>query len=107
MKRLTLFVLASSLVACAIPEEDFPDTYAKVLCKRLKECHTADYEDAYGDDHEACREDGAEGADTILDLGDLIGEEYDPAKGRDCINEMKTADCGDLDNVDCDVWSDE
>lgn len=107
MKRLSIVVLASSLVACAIPEDEFPDVYAKALCPQLEECHAADYADTYGDDDDACLDDAADGAELILDLGDLAGETYDEAKGRDCVQEVKAASCGDLDDVDCDVWSDE
>lgn len=111
MKRISLVVLASSLglslAACAIPEDDFPATYAKTLCDRLAECHAADFQETYGDDMDACESDGADGAELVLDLGDLAGETYDEGKGRDCIQELNRAECGDLDNVDCDVWSDE
>jgi len=108
MRTFGIVVLASSLVACAIPEEDFPSKYGTAACKRLEECDKGDYESVYGDDDAECVDDFADIADIFLDLGDLAGETYDPTKGRECISNLRSASCEDLNegNADCDVWED-
>lgn len=109
MRIFGLSILVSSLVACSIPEEDFPEKYGKEACKRLEECDKGDYEEIYGDDDAECVDDFADVADILLDLGDLAGETYDPAKGRECVRNLRKATCEEIQDgeADCDVWADE
>jgi hypothetical protein len=106
MKRF-LFVAAliPALVACSVPEEDFPETYGKAMCKQISKCDKADYESAYDDDDD-CRDDWADVADFILDAGDLLGQTYSEEKATDCISELKKASCDDFDDGDyeCEVF---
>ena len=102
MKRLAIPVLASSLVACAVPIEDYPDEYAKVVCARLQDCEANDFKNSYGEDVEACREDMSNIAQVQLDFMDAFNEEYDQDAATECIREMKRIDCADI-AYDCDV----
>lgn len=108
-RTLLLGLLASSLVACAIPEEDFPAKAGASACARLAECDAEDYEDIYGDDDAACVDDWSGIIEFYLDAGDLLGETYDEKKGRECVSEIRQADCSQIQNgeIDCDVWADE
>lgn len=83
------------LVACAIPEEDFPEAYGHTVCDRLEECDRGDYEAAY-EDRAACVDQWAEFADTLLDAADLLGQEYSPEQGRDCLQEIRRASCSEF-----------
>lgn len=109
MRIFGIGLLVSSLVACAIPEEDFPEIFGKEACKRLEECDKGWYESNYEDDRAECIDDQADLADFLLDAGDLLGNEYDPAKGRDCVRNLRQASCGDIQDgdVDCDLWADD
>jgi hypothetical protein len=108
MNRFALALLALSLMACAIPEEDFPDAYAKAACDRQEECNADGYANRWDSDVE-CEESWADLAELLLDVGDLFGETYDPAKGRECVRDLKTLSCDELEDGDheCDVWEDE
>lgn len=97
--------LIPTLVACSVPEEDFPEEYGKTVCKQLKKCDKGDYESAYDDD-EDCRDDWAEVADFILDLGDLGGQTYSEEKATDCLQSAKQASCAEFEDGDfeCEVF---
>lgn len=105
MTRALMPVLLLSLVACAIPEESFPDTYGKAVCKRVRECDKGAFENRY-DDLKDCSEDWSSAAETFLDLGDLFGGEYSPGKARSCIDEINAASCGSFSSgsYECDVF---
>lgn len=90
--------LIPTLVACAVPEEDFPEEYGKTVCKRLEECDRGDYEESFSSDEE-CQNDLADVADTALDLADLLGEQYNEDLGRDFINELRTSSCEEFDDI--------
>ncbi|MED5373924.1 MAG: hypothetical protein VX899_23100 [Myxococcota bacterium] len=92
-----------ALTACAIPEEDFPEEYGKQNCKRLQECNEDLFEEF--DDMEDCTDAYADLMEPLLDLADLAGETYDPDGARDCITNLKRADCGDWEDGDftCDL----
>lgn len=103
-----LLFAASSLIlftGCAIEEADFPESYGKAACSRYKECDKGDYESNYSS-KDACVEDFADVADFILDAGDLLGADYSPELGRECINEIRSASCEEVTGggVDCDVF---
>ncbi len=108
MKHLPLAFFAATLVACAIDEEDFPDTYGEEWCERFLECDSDTYDDLWSSDEE-CQEDAAEVVELWLDLGDLAGETYDGDKGRDCVNDLNSLSCDEIEDGDheCDLWSDE
>jgi hypothetical protein len=105
MSSLRVTLLALGLVGCAIPEEDFAETYARTACDRVEECDKGSYESRYDDDLE-CQEQWADWADLLMDAADLLGGEYDEEAARECISAMKDADCGDFETLDyeCDVY---
>lgn len=106
MKRFWLVAaLIPALVACSVPEEDFPEEYGKTVCKQLNKCDKADYESAYEDDQE-CRDDWADVADFFLDLGDIGGQTYSPEQATDCLSEIRKASCEDFGDgdYDCEVF---
>jgi hypothetical protein len=102
--RLVLPVFAV-LVACTVEEDEFANSYAKAVCNRLEECQRSDYEQAY-EDRDACVEDWAEIADTILDVGDTLGQEYSPQSAQDCLESIREASCGEFSDgqVECEVF---
>jgi hypothetical protein len=109
MKRtLVTLVALSSLVGCAVAEEDFPVKAARSSCDRFAECDAGNYSDVYSDDAD-CEADWADFWEFYLDFGDLAGETYDGRKGRDCLSEIRHADCDAIESgdIDCDVWADE
>lgn len=106
MTRAPIYAaLALALVGCAIPEENFPDTYGKAVCKRLRECDKGSFENSY-DDLADCVDTWSRGAEFFLDAGGLFGGEYSPSKARTCINEINAASCGDFSSgsYECDVF---
>lgn len=96
---------ALALVGCAIPEDNFPDTYGKTVCKRLRECDKGSFENNY-DNLADCTDTWADGAEFFLDAGDLFGGEYSPSKARSCINDINAASCGAFSSgsYECDVF---
>ena len=106
MKRLILAATSLTLLfGCAIPEEDFSETYGKNVCKRLKECDQGSYENSYADKQD-CIDDWTDVGDLILDAGDLFNQDYNEDKARDCISSMKDASCGDFSDgsFECDLF---
>lgn len=102
--RLTA-LLALCLIGCAIPEEDFAETYASTVCDRISECDKGDYENRYDSDEE-CEGQWADAADFFMDAADLLGGEYDEDAARECITAINDADCGEFESGDyeCDVY---
>ena len=97
--------LIPALVACAVPEEDFPQAYGKTMCKQLSECNQDDYEEQYAD-RSVCRDEWTDIGDSILDLGDLLGQTYSEEKATECLSAIKAASCEDFKNAnyDCEVF---
>ncbi len=108
MKPLPLALLATTLIACAIEEDDFPATYAEEWCDRMEECEEDTYEDLW-DTEEDCEDDAADVVELWLDLGDLGGGVYDGTKGRECVTNLRKLSCDDFEDGDhdCDVWEDD
>lgn len=107
MRRFLLSATAVIFLAgCGpIPEADFPEEFGSTYCKRIKECDKGAYESDYTD-KEDCIDDWADFADTMLDLGDLLGGDYNEEMGRECVTAIKDATCGEIDDgdVECDLF---
>ena len=88
-------LLCLSLLACALPEEDFPDKYAESVCSRIQECDASDYENLYSSD-EDCESDWSGGAETFMDAADFLGGVYNEDSAKTCISDIKDEECGDL-----------
>jgi len=89
-----IFALGSS--GCYGNFDSFAQRLAKLQCKRFANCEPSDYADAYGDDHQRCRddmEDALQDEAAIYELADL---EYDSTEGRLCLETSYSArnDCG-------------
>ncbi len=97
--------LIPALVACTVPEEDFPEAYGKAWCQQFRTCNEADYEADY-DDAQDCRDDWADVGEFLLDAGDLLGQTYSEEKATDCLGELKRASCEDFQdgNFECEVF---
>lgn len=97
-------LLVASLFACAIPEEDFPATYAQVFCRQYEGCEPDDFEDVW-DDRDECEDDVEDLASQLLDLADLLGQDYDEDDARDCISNLRWATCDEFSDgdVECTV----
>jgi len=93
------------LAGCTVAEHDFPEAYGKAMCKRMKQCERGEYDNTW-DDKAECVDDMAEFADFFLDAGDLLGQEYVPELGYDCIREVKGASCAEFEDgeYDCEVF---
>ena len=92
--------LIPALVACTVPEEDFPEAYGKACCQQFRTCNEADYEAEY-DDAQDCRDDWAVVGEDLL-----LGQTYSEEKATDCLGELKDASCEDFKNAnyDCEVF---
>jgi hypothetical protein len=107
-----LLIVAAVLVGaigCAIPEEDFPVIAADAWCDKSRKCDRGDFDNTYPD-KAACLEDSREYFDTLSDLADLFGGDYDDAVARECINEVRLESCADFtdgahENTCDDVWN--
>lgn len=93
------------LVGCTIPEEDFAATYAVTICDRLEECDKGSYENLYSD-AEDCEDDWEDGAELFMSGADFLGADYSEEQARDCIDEIRTAECGAFSSgkYDCDIY---
>lgn len=99
MKRFLLVAaLIPALVACAVPEEDFPEEYGKTACKRLEECDRGDFEETF-DSMDECQESLADLAEGVLDIADFGGETYDEDKGREWLTELRRSSCEEFDDI--------
>lgn len=98
-------LLLALLVACSVSEEAFPDALANAACRRLEQCEADAFDDVW-DDREDCEEAWADLAEAYLDLGDLLGQTYDPAAGGQCVREVRHADCDQVESgdIDCEIW---
>ena len=106
MKRLILAATSLTLLfGCAIPEDDFPETYGKSVCKRLEECDQGSYENQY-DDRADCVDTWSGLADDFLGFADALDQDYNEDKARDCISSMKDASCGEFSDgsFECDLF---
>lgn len=101
---LALLTLAA-LTGCAIEEADFPDAYGKAVCKKARKCDRADYEEHY-DDLDVCIDDAGDLIRGVIDLAGLVGQEYVPEYGRDCVSQINGMSCEDYNDgeVDCDLF---
>lgn len=99
-----IMLLAAALLACAIPEEDFPATYAQVTCRQYQNCEPEDFDDVW-DDRQECEDDVADLTNELLDLADLLGQDYDEDAARDCVSNMRWASCEEFSDgdVECSV----
>ena len=93
-----------SLTACTIEEEDFPEVYASDVCDKFQSCEPEDF-DAFYDDFEDCVNDWAALTELMMDAADLLGQTYDPDKARDCVQEIRRADCDNFSSneLTCDI----
>lgn len=98
-------ILLALLVGCAIPEEDFAPTYAVTICDRLEECDKGSYENLYTDAAD-CQDDWEDAAEVFMAGADLLGADYSEEKGRECIDEIQAAACGDFSSgeYECDIY---
>ncbi len=108
MRSLTVLLSTLLLVACTIEEDDFPVEYAETWCDRYEECEPSRFDSWWGS-QEDCQDDVAAATELWLDLADLGGETYDESKGWECVQEVKKADCADIEDgdVSCDLWEDD
>lgn len=93
-----------SIVLCAGPvkEEDFPSTYAKVQCKKMKKCEKADWEANFENQAE-CEAELAGYAEDVLDVVTIFCD-YDEDIARSSISALKSANCEEWDDgVEIDV----
>ena len=104
--HLILFFLLAPLSACGISEENFPEAYGRAVCARSAACDV-DAFDALYDDQEDCIDDVAATMELALDVGDVL-KEYDPAKGGDCVADVRSTSCDDLSAGDlvCELFED-
>lgn len=87
--RATLGLLSALVVllpGCYNDEGDFIVTKAKMDCIRIAECDGSRFANQYDNDMDQCRRNLEDFWDGIGDLADLIGQEYDPDGGRECIS---------------------
>jgi hypothetical protein len=100
--QVMLFVL---LTGCGVPEDEFPERAGEAVCDRVEECTTTFESDAERADCEAFWSGAAE---LWVDLGELIGGEYDPGLGADCLREVRRATCAEFNEAsyECDVLVD-
>jgi len=105
LRPLLAALTLGSLVACAPSEEQFPDAYARAVCSKLEKCDRADYEQAYASKDE-CVDDWSAAAEWLLDLGDLLGQEYSPSLAADCLSSIRRASCAEFDDgqYECEVF---
>lgn len=81
--------LSLPAAGCYSDVESFAFASAKQYCRRLEECNRGAFVDRYDGDMDRCRDD-AEG--NLLDEADrleLIGWEYDPDAGRECVQAQR------------------
>lgn len=108
MRRLFLLAtVLAPLAACSISEEAFPEAYSSALCSRSAQCDADSFDELY-DSVEDCTDLLAPVMEAALDVGDLVGGDYNPAKGGECVAEIRSAPCDDLstDELACDVYGD-
>ena len=101
-----LFPLLPVLIAsCTIEEDEFAESYGKTVCSRLHDCQRSDYDDRY-EERSECVDEWAELADTFLDIGDTLGQEYSPELAQDCLEAIRAASCSEFSDgqVECQVF---
>lgn len=105
MRMLVVAALTTMIGACGIPEESFPSAYGKQVCKRFEECQPTEFEAVY-DSLSDCTETTADAVEAAMNVADLAGATYDPAKARDCVSEAGDTECGatGLDEFACELW---
>ena len=103
--RLSMLLPCALFVACAIPEESFPDAYGSAVCARFRHCDQDSFEDIF-DEVEDCVDTTAAGMEVFMDAADLLNQEYDGNEARECINDIRSTACGDfsVDEVVCSVY---
>lgn len=108
MRTLILLSAVATLAGCGVSKKNFAGNLLEVTCARMEECQQGAFELLYTsvDDCIARQEDLA---NSLTDC--VAGHcEFDKANAKQCLDEVKGADCGDIEDgtayADCaDVWS--
>ena len=88
MRRVALAFLLTC-TACYSQPDGFITAVAKHTCKRTRECNQSFFDNEYGGDMGACREDREEFAVGIFDAAENLDCEYIPEEGRECIAALR------------------
>lgn len=100
---VTLLSGCSLLGGGAVTEDNFNDEYAKVSCKITQDCSKG-YFEATWDDLDDCIDDLVDQAEEYEDYYDDC--DFDEDKAQDCMNSLKSAECGDIYEGDEDIYED-
>lgn len=88
-------VALAALTACGTSAGSFPEDYGRVLCDRQKECYPTEFDAEYDNEGE-CREE----ADALFVLFDFDECDFDRAEANDCLGELRSRSCEELENDD-------
>jgi hypothetical protein len=96
LRRIPLFT-ALFVMACGPSRENFYGEYVEILCEKMEECLDTEFETVFGyESIDACIDEGMEYDDDFSDM--FVEEEdceYDRAKAKACLSELRHVDCGD------------
>jgi hypothetical protein len=117
MKRPLLIAVGASLlsVGCSVDEDNFAAKFARLSCKRTRQCEPDDFDDWY-DDMDDCVDDLEGIYDEVQDWAEMLCD-IDYQMASRCYRQMKWASCDELDDenwspeaceeyVVCDGWGD-
>lgn len=102
-------MLASLLTGCsllgggAVTEDNFNEKYATVSCQVNEKCFRGYFESEW-DSVDDCVDDLVDAAEEYEDYYDDC--DFDDDKAQDCLNALKSAECGDLYEGDEDLYED-